>query len=133
MRRVVLVCGPPGAGKTTYARSLGLDVYDLDDPQWGNDDAMFTQGLARLATNPDAQAVVIRSGATRSARSAARELIDATEIRIIATPPAEAIRRVKQRRRPHPPMRQQIAAVHDWYDRFEPEPLDLEPVTSRPW
>lgn len=133
MRRVVLVCGPPGAGKTTYARSLGLDVYDLDDPQWDNDEAMFTQRIARLAADPDAQAVVIRSGATRSARSAARELIDATEVRIIATPSAEAIRRVKQRRRPHPPMRQQIAAVDDWYRRFEPDPLDSPPVTTRSW
>lgn len=28
-RRAVLVCGPPGAGKTKLAHSLGLDVYDI--------------------------------------------------------------------------------------------------------
>jgi len=70
-REVVLICGPPGAGKSTYARSTGLKVYDRDDPQWTSE-RQFRQALERLRRDPSAQAAVIRSGATRSAAACGR-------------------------------------------------------------
>jgi len=119
-RRVVLVCGPPGAGKTTLAKSLGLEVYDLDDPQWGDSERLFKTHLRRLASDPSAHAVVIRAGATLTARAAAQALIQATEVTVVETPADECIRRVIERNRPRPPMNMQIAAVRRWWERYEP-------------
>lgn len=59
MRFVVLLCGPPGAGKTTAARASGLAVFDSDEPRWSSR-AEFTAALTQLGATPDAQAVVIR-------------------------------------------------------------------------
>lgn len=130
MRRVVLVCGPPGAGKTTLARSLGLDVYDIDDERWGDSESMFRRHLALLASNLNAQAVVIRSGSTRTARAKASALIGATETMVVTTPEAECIKRVVARARPRPPIKVQIAAVKTWWSKYEPD--TLEAVTTAP-
>lgn len=130
MRRVVLVCGPPGAGKTTLAKSLGLEVYDIDEPQWGNDETRFKAALERLNRDLEAQAVVIRSGATRTARAKAASLISATETTVVTTPEAECIKRVVARNRPRPPLKVQIAAVKSWWMKYEPD--TLESVTTAP-
>lgn len=130
MRRVVLVCGPPGAGKTTLARSLGLTVYDIDDPQWGNDETKFKRAIEHLNRDLDAQAVVIRSGATRTARAKASALVGATEVRVVTTDEAECVRRVIERNRPRPPVKVQIAAVKTWWSKYEPD--TLETVTTAP-
>lgn len=132
----MLVCGPPGAGKTTLARSLGLTVYDIDDRQWNGSESVLRAHLARLAADLDARAVVIRSGATRSARAKAAALIGATEIVVVDTPAEECVRRVTKRNRPRPPLRMQIAAVESWWQRYEPESAGRVPVagvTIRDW
>lgn len=120
-RRVVLVCGPPGSGKTTYAHSLGIDVYDIDDAKWGNSERLFVIGLARLGQDRNAQAAVIRSGATRSARGKAALLVGATEIVVLDVEPKVCIERVVARARPRPSLRVQIAAIKTWHERYEPE------------
>ena len=117
-RRVVLICGPPGAGKTTYAHTLGLDVYDVDDPRWPGE-AAFRDALRRLARNPRAQAAVIRSGATRAARAKAAQLCRATEIVVLATDAATCIARIVQRGRTD--HQREIAAVTSWWERYEPD------------
>jgi shikimate kinase len=119
-RRVVLVCGPPGGGKTTLAHTLGLPVYDVDDPEWIGDEAGFRRHIAHLAADQSARAVVIRAGATLTARARAEQLIGATETIVLATPAETCIARVIDRGRTFPPMHQQIAAVHTWHDRYEP-------------
>src|SRR5690606_11960181 len=77
MRTVVILAGPPGAGKTTLAHQSGMQVYDQDDPKWASVQH-FNQALATLREHPAATAVVIRSGATTSARRKAATAVGAT-------------------------------------------------------
>jgi hypothetical protein len=112
MRAVVLLCGPPGAGKSTIAAESGLDVYDSDDPRWESE-RHFRATAALLRTNPDARAVVIRSGATSSARRKAAALIGATHTYLVDPGQAEAMHRVKARHRDG--WRRECQGVLRWY------------------
>lgn len=124
-RRVVLVCGPPGAGKTSYAHTLGLEVYDLDDERWQGSDALFRAALVRVREDPKAQAVVIRTGATLSARQKAATMTGATECVVLDTPLQTCVRRIKERGRPTPPIPVQIKAAKDWWAKYEAGTIKL--------
>ncbi|MFR1472711.1 MAG: HNH endonuclease [Actinomyces urogenitalis] len=125
-RMVILLCGPPGSGKTTRATQLagehGLDVYDLDDPQWQGRTGALTSALSRIGDDPHARAVVIRAGATRTARARARLLIRPTAVQVLAVDADTCKRRVIERGRDRPPIRQQLAAVASWWQAYEPDP-----------
>ena len=115
-RLVVLLFGPAGAGKSTAARASGIQVFDRDDPQWSGE-RDFTRALARLATDPSARAVVIRSGATSSARDKARRLVRATHSYLVLQEPKECIRRVQRRDRED--KRFGVASVSKWFESFD--------------
>lgn len=112
-RRVVLIFGPPGSGKSTLAKSLGLEVFDRDDPKWLDDEGQFRAALRRIGSDPAAQAAVIRSGATQRARDLAVEACRPTEVRMLNLPADECIRRVRARRRGD--VKAQIVAVESWW------------------
>jgi len=120
MREVVLVCGAPGSGKTTFARSLGLEVYDRDDARWSGE-SEFSRTIGRLRSRVDAHAVVIRAGATCRARADAVRLVGATRVVVLRTPLDVCVARVVERGRSRPSMRMQVAAVKGWWAVFEPE------------
>lgn len=124
-RRVVVICGPPGSGKTTWARQSGLTVYDRDDPGWASE-KQFRAALSRLAHNPAAQAAVIRAGATRRARKQAAELVDATDVIVLDVPAEECQRRIRERKASGS-MRTQMATVTDWWSRYEPGDISTTP------
>lgn len=116
MRVVVVLCGPPGSGKTTAARQSGLDVYDRDDPQWTSEQH-FTSAVAKLATDPNAQAVVIRTGSTSTSRARAAALARATHVYLLTADHDQLVARILQRGRSDKV--KTIAGVRAWFDRFD--------------
>ena len=125
---MVLVCGPPGAGKTTRAHELaeaeGLVVYDWDDPQWSGEDH-FRRGLRALRSDPGARAVVIRCAATRARRAEAVAMCGATEVEVLVVDPEVCVDRIVKRGRGD--VRKAIRGVRTW---FAEEQADRVPYSS---
>lgn len=129
-RRVTLICGAPGSGKTTLAHATGLAVYDLDDPQWHGSDRLFRDALRALAQDPLAQAAVIRCAATPSARAKAARMCGATDVIVLDTDLQTCIERITARCRGD--VRQQIAAAQGWWKSYEPDPHPSTRATTPP-
>lgn len=115
-RTVVVLCGPPGAGKSTTARQSGLTVYDRDEPQWTSE-KQFTAALSELAADRNANAVVIRTGASSAARARAAQLVGATHIYLLTAEQHELEQRIRQRGRSDKV--KTLAGVRTWFARFD--------------
>jgi hypothetical protein len=112
-RKVYLVCGPPGSGKTTWVRERALPgdlVWDQDDFlrylfHFGPDarpDLPHGIGVAReareailraLVSFPVGRAFLIMGGADRQEREAIASSVGA-ELVMLATPEAECLQRI---------------------------------------
>ena len=115
-RCVVLLCGPPGAGKTTVARESGLQVFDRDDPQWVSE-SHFRTSLTGLAAVPHSRAVVIRWAASSASRRAVAATIRATHVYLLLAPRSELAHRIALRSRAD--ARNTHAALNQWFARFD--------------
>lgn len=136
---VVLIAGPPGAGKTTRARELasvhGLTVFDRDDEQWASEQ-QFRLSLMRCL-DIEARAVVIRACATRSAWQRMVSLIQPTTTELISPGPEVCKQRIRHDHREYgsgtwqrQPAR--LAGVGTWYREHAADPWQPERVTLAP-
>ena len=110
MRRVVLIVGPPGAGKSTRAQELGL--HHLEWEHFTNDAAFVAAAKAHCLA-PDAQAVVVRCCDTPAEQAEWEQMLDVTETIVLDTPLDECKRRIADRRRPR--WRGEIVAAERWW------------------
>ena len=115
-RLVVALFGPPGAGKTTAARESGLEIFDRDDDKWASEHA-FREALANVGANPFARAVVLRSGASSSARAKTMTACAATHAYLLVESRSVLAARVSARGRDDKAIT--LMAIGQWFDQFD--------------
>jgi 5-methylcytosine-specific restriction protein A len=143
-----IVCGPPGSGKSTFAREKsksGETIIDLDEiiadisglPLYQADKQRWLAGalrqrnlmLERLHGNPGCSAAWFIVGAPNaSEREEWNARLRPDAIYILLVPEQVCIERIRsdRRRRGAPNIGEMIAAVGKWWDAYQPRPGDIE-------
>jgi hypothetical protein len=109
-REVVLVVGPPGAGKSTWAESSGL--LHLEREQFPSDGRFRTAVTAAVAVD-GARVAVVRCCASQAEEDEWVRLIGATRVEVVSAPLETCLTRIEQRRRPR--WVEEIDAARRWF------------------
>jgi hypothetical protein len=114
VRRVALILGPPGGGKTTYGREYStlhrLTLYDRDD--WPSDRA-YLAAVGTACTPPTARVAVLRTGTTPLGRARILETTAPTHVVVLEVPRATCVHRVRARGRPN--LEHQLHGIDAWF------------------
>lgn len=126
---VHLICGPPGAGKTTYVKDqAGPDdvVIDLDEIRrtvGAGQASMWRMAAERAAANHEESDVwVIRTLANPQERADAAQRLNATDVRVLATPADLAKTRASERDGSD----DAHAPIDNWWNTYQPADGETE-------
>lgn len=136
--RVVLVCGPPCAGKTTYVQAHAAEgdlVLDLDQiardlgstRYWHHDpvttakaNAVMRREVLRLAATRRGRAWIIRCVPNGRTRTGLARLVRADQVVVLLPPGRTLVRRARERPEPLAT----ITAINEWIKGYTAGPLD---------
>ncbi|MFB9721195.1 AAA family ATPase [Planobispora longispora] len=136
--RIVLVAGPPCAGKTTYVQHQAIDgdlVLDLDaiardlgsTRYWHHDaatmaraNAVMRREVLRLAATRRGRAWIIRCVPNGRTRTGLARMVRADEVVVLLPPGRTLVRRAQARPDPVGTIR----SINDWLARYTESPLD---------
>jgi hypothetical protein len=112
MRQVILVTGPPGAGKSTWAQehAAGQRIYEREQT---NSEQHYRNSVAKMARDPNALAIVIRCCPTIASVKQWQQISQCTQTLTVDPGIDETLRRIEQRARPQ--WRDEAQAARMWY------------------
>lgn len=140
--RIVILAGPPCAGKTTYAHEhaisadeildydvvfaeiSGLDLYEREFGQADAVGAEFQRRLERIR-----QGFVIRCAPEKQHRAILRRTCGATSI-VLAVPAEVCHARLRESDRPDTAKQRLHQAIDGWWDLYEPSSSSQEGVLN---
>lgn len=129
---VILIAGPPGSGKTTYARSIARardTIIDLDDyveqltgVRWSTDMDVIARAIAarnadleKLAEKRDGRAIIVFTGKTAGERKAWLTAFGMrAKLTVMQTAATECLRRISAAPERAHVAAAQSKAVRDW-------------------
>lgn len=115
-RLVVVIAGPTGAGKTTWAQRAGLDVLDWESA--GRSAERFLAMCAVVRYDRRARVAVERQAPLAVERETYAYATDASRIYVLAPPLEVTLERIALRGRRA--MWHELGAAHRWYGAYQP-------------